>query len=268
MPRPDDTRADLLVLGGTGFIGSAIVREAQARGLNVIALNRATYRPGLAARWLVNANGNSRKFLAHEQPAVDFDLSVRSVMQSLQDFSVERYCFLSSIDVYDQARDPEASREDAPVERRRLTPYGLHKLMAEDLVRAYAPAWLILRMGGFVGPGLRKNSIYDLLKGHPLRVHPDSQYQYLHTGRLAEIVLDLMQDGVQQDVFNAAGAGVVSIRDVAGLLPKPPVLDEQGPRERYEVNVEKLGRRTDLPSSRATVEAFVRDVLAGRETLA
>lgn len=259
--------ADLLVIGSAGFVGSALVREARSRGLSVHEVDKDTYRPGLRARWVINANGNSKKFLAREQPAQEFDLSVRSVMQSLHDFSCERYCFLSTIDVYDNVRDPAANTESAVIRRDQLSGYGLHKLLAEDLVRHYAPKWLILRMGGFVGPGLRKNSIYDLLKGLPLRVHPDSRYQYQHTQALAATALDLLQAGSQKEIWNVAGDGVVSLRDVAALVPGATLPEVPGQPEYYEVSLAKLKAQRPVAASKTTVINFIQDVLAGREVL-
>ncbi len=264
---PLPTDADVLVLGSAGFVGSAVVAEAQARGLRVLGIDRDNYRAGVSARWVINANGNSKKFLAREQPAQEFDLSVRSVMQSLHDFRCERYCFLSTIDVYDNVRDPAANAESAVIRRDLLSAYGLHKLLAEDLVRHYAPAWLILRMGGFVGPGLRKNSIYDLLKGLPLRVHPDSRYQYQHTRTLAATALDLLAAGSQREIWNVAGEGCVSLREIAALVPGARLPEAIGAAESYEVNLAKLKSVRPVPSSRDTVARFVADVLAGREQL-
>ena len=259
--------ADLLVLGSAGFVGSAVVSEAKARGLSVHEIDKDTYRPGLRARWVINANGNSKKFLAREKPAEEFDLSVRSVMQSLHDFPCERYCFLSTIDVYDNVREPAANSEAAVIRRERLSAYGLHKLLAEDLVRHYAPRWLILRMGGFVGPGLRKNSIYDLLKGLPLRVHPDSRYQYQHTRALAATALDLLQQGSEREVWNVAGDGLVSLREIASLVPGAQLPEAQGQPEFYEVNLAKLKAKRPVARSKDTVVKFIQDVLAGREVL-
>ena len=235
--------ADVLVLGGRGFVGSAVVAEARARGMRVLAIGREDYRPGLSARWLINANGNSKKFLAREQPAQEFDLSVRSVMHSLHDLRCERYCFLSTVDVYDNVRDPAANAEDAPIRRDRLSPYGLHKLLAEDLVRHYAPRPLVLRMAGFVGPGLRKNPVYDLLRGLPLRVHPDSRYQYQPTRFLAGVALDLLADADAPPLWNVAGDGLVSLREVAALIPNARLPEPAGAPETYEVNVERLKSR-------------------------
>lgn len=260
--------ADLLVLGSAGFVGSAIVAEARARGLSVLEVTRENYRPGLSARWVVNANGNSKKYLAREQPVVDFDLSVRSVMHSLHDFPCDRYCFLSSIDVYDDVHDPAANAESAVIRRERLSTYGLHKLLAEDLVRHHAPRWLVLRMGGFVGPGLKKNSIHDLLTGREPRVHPDSRYQYQHTRHVAAAALDLLAAGTEREIFNVAGSGLMSVREVAALIPGARLPAPRGEPEIYDINTAKLASLRPIQPTRDTVAAFVRDVLAGREAIA
>lgn len=267
-PRHAGTVADLIVLGSAGFVGSAIVAEAKARGLSVHEVTRETYRPGLIARWVVNANGNSKKYLAREEPVVDFDLSVRSVMRSLSDFHCEQYCFLSTIDVYDDVRDPSANAETTVIRRDRLSTYGLHKLLAEDLVRHHSRNWLVLRMGGFVGPGLKKNSIHDLLTGKRPRVHPDSRYQYQHTRHLAATALDLLAAGTDRETFNVAGSGVMSIREVAALVPGAQLPLPQGEPEAYEINTGKLQSLRPINPTRETVEAFVRAVMAGNERLA
>ena len=257
-----------LVLGGKGFVGSAFVAEAQRRGYQTTVVDQDDYAAavGTTCDLLINANGNSKKFLATHDPKLDFDLSVRSVARSLKDFKAGRYVFLSSMDVYfPHVRVPEENAESLPLDVAQQSPYGFHKALAEQLVRYYAQDWLIFRMAGFVGRGLWKNSIHDLLTGQPLRVHPDSSYQYLNTAALAAIVLELAgQPDVQREVFNIAGEGLVSLREVAGWIPGcqlAPAWDAL-PLERYEVNTAKLRRRTALPPTRAAVREFVQDWLA------
>lgn len=261
-----------LVLGGRGFVGSAIVREAEARGWRTIPVDVDNYAAvtGSACDVLVNANGNSRKYLGARDPAQEFDLSVRSVMRSLHDFRFARYVFLSTIDVYPEHADPALNREDATLDEARMSPYGFHKYLAERLVRRYAPAATVLRMGGFVGPGLKKNSIYDLLRGEAIRVHPDSAYQYQHTSALARTALDLAVAPEAPATVNVCGDGLVTLREIAALIPGrrlDPALD-QLPRERYEVNIDRLKSLRPVATTRDTVRAFVEAVAAGREALA
>ena len=258
------------VLGGRGFVGSAVVREGVSRGWEVTVIGREEY-PRLTGRnfdLFVNANGNSRKYLAVREPTREFDMSVASVMRSLHDFAFETYVLLSSIDVYPDCSDPRKNSEDTPIDPRHLSPYGFHKYLAEIIVRRYAAEWMILRMGGFVGPGLWKNSIYDLLRRRPLRVHPDSRYQYLHTRDLARVLFDLLSHGhAGQGVFNVAGTGTISVREVAELIPdcEPTTIEPGVPLEIYEVNTDRIRTICAVPETRRTVESFVRAVLEDRE---
>ncbi len=262
-----------IVLGARGFVGRAVVAEALRRGYQVTSVDQAEYEAARGARCdlLINANGNSRKYLAAQDPALEFDLSVRSVQRALHDFKAARHVHLSTCDVYNDHEHPAANAEEAATDPARLSPYGLHKQLAEQLVRYYAPDWLVLRMAGFVGAGLRKNSIYDLLTGAPLRVHPDSRYQYLNTRDLAAILFDLLDAGLNRATVNVAGDGLISLREVAAMLPpqRARELTAAGapPLETYDINIARLQTLRPAPRTRDTVRAFVDDVLSGREVL-
>lgn len=261
-----------IVIGGRGFVGSAVAAEAQRRGYRTIIVEKDDYNEqvGLTADLLINANGNSKKFLATRDPKLEFDLSVRSVQQTLHDFHVGLYVHLSSIDVYSDVSHPENNAESSSIDLKALSPYGFHKYLAETLVRYYAPKWLVFRMGGFVGRNLWKNSIYDLLVGRPLHVHPDSRYQYLNTRDLARIVFDITERELSGELFNVVGEGTVTLREVATWIPhaKLPEKADSLPLEHYEVNADKIKAYSKIPSTRTTVRTFVNDVLAGKEKIA
>lgn len=259
------------VLGGKGFVGSAIVRELQARQAQVTVIDREEYEKekGTSYDIFINANGNSRKFLSAREPALEFDLSVSSVAHSLQDFEYSRYIHLSTIDVYPDHENPDNNTEDAVINPLQLSPYGLHKSMAEQLVRYYANDWLIFRMAGFVGPGLWKNSIYDMLKHQPLHVHPDSAYQYIHCRDLARTVLDMATRNVTGEIFNVAGVGTITLRECAEMIPgyNADACPDHAHPERYEVNTEKIRRYRKIPETRDTVQSFISQVLEDKESI-
>lgn len=267
----EHTKGTCLVLGGSGFVGSAIVEEAGRRGYNVLSVGRQNYQEfvGTTCDILINAAGNSRKYLATQDPKEDFDRSVRSVEYSLNEFRASLYIYLSSIDVYSDLADPNRNHETSPIDANRLSAYGFHKYMAEQLVRFHAKSWLIFRMGGFVGHGLWKNSIYDMLKHKPLRVCPDSAYQYLNTRHLAEIAFQMLESGARAEVFNVTGDGLASLRDIAAMIPRYDVscAPETLPLERYDINVEKIKARVTLPRTMLVVEEFIANVLAGKESI-
>ena len=78
----------IYILGGNGFVGSAYARYCAAKGLPHQVITRENFArfESTACDVLINANGNSRKFLADREPLHEFDLSVRSVAASLAAF--------------------------------------------------------------------------------------------------------------------------------------------------------------------------------------
>jgi nucleoside-diphosphate-sugar epimerase len=158
------------------------------------------------------------------------------------------------------------TRENSPIDSTRTSHYGFHKLVAEEIVRHYAPGWLILRLAGMVGPGLRKNPIYDILHGQPLRIHPDSQYQFLHSRDVAGMGWKLVESGARQDIFNVCGDGLISPREVAalaGVKMDLSLLPADARPRIVNVSVEKLQAIQNVPSTREAIVRFVQDLIGG-----
>jgi nucleoside-diphosphate-sugar epimerase len=254
----------IFVIGGNGFVGSAFGRVCEAAGREYAVITRQNYDDyrGRACSVLVNANGNSKKFLSNDQPLTDFDLSVRSVRASLIDFKFDSYVMLSSCDVYPDCSTPETTREDDPIDVAKQSRYGFHKYLAEQCVRHAAGRHLVFRMGGFVGPRLRKNAIFDILSGGPLWLHPDSELQFLPTDELARAVLRMVDAGVTNDTFNVCGRGVIRLAEVVRLVGREVPVKPGAPTVRYEIGLDKVSRLVTLPDTRASVSAFVQDQLA------
>ena len=249
----------LFVMGGNGFVGSGFVRVCRELGWDCTVLSRDTYDQHVGERCdiLVNANGNSRKPLAVKAPLEDFDASVRSVRRSLVDFAFDRYIYLSSCDVYPDCSSPDLTREDRPIDVRSQSPYGFHKYLAEQCVRHAAPTWMIARLGGFVGPGLKKNAIYDILHGGPLWLDPASELQFLSTDAAARLILDLAGQGFANDVVNVCGKGVIRLAEVLDDRGEAVPVNPGSPTVRYDVNVEKLSGLVKVPETRSTVLTYV-----------
>lgn len=252
----------IFIIGGKGFVGSAYVRILQAQGIEYQIITRENYAEfqGADCDVLINANGNSRKYMADRDSLWDFDASVRSVAKSLTTFEVNKYVFLSSGDVYPDQSDPGVTREEYPIELDKISRYGLHKYLAEQLVQGGNSDWLIVRMGGFVGPDLKKNAIYDMLHDKPVRLHPDSHLQFITTDRAAELVLRLVERGVKREIVNLGAKGVVRIGDFHGIIGSKSVFEANAPMLRYELSLDKLSRLTEtsLPDSESEVLSYLR----------
>lgn len=259
----------IFILGGRGFIGSAFVRACAAAGRAYTILDRNNYTAcvGQACEIFVNANGNSKKFLSQREPVSDFDASVRSVRACLEDFQSDCYVHLSSCDVYADCSSPYTTREDQVFDVAQQSPYGFHKYLAEQCVQHVGKRWLIARLGGFVGPGLKKNAIFDILNGGPLWLDPDSQLQFMETDQAAKIILQLVDQGKTQEIFNLCGRGVVRLRDVIDHVGHAVPVSPHSPRVRYDVSIEKVSGWVDVPETRQAVFAFVETQLAERNEL-
>jgi len=249
----------IFLLGGRGLVGSAFARLCEHNGTPYTIIDRENYGSltGQSCELFINANGNSRKPLATREPMTDFDANVRVTRQTLVDFRFERYIHLSSCDVYPDCSSPALTSEAQVLDPAVQSPYGFHKALAESCVRHAARDWLIFRLGGFVGPGLKKNAIFDILNGGPLWLDPGSARQVLHTDDAARLVLDLAKRSQTSDVFNLCGSGVVSLAEVLADAGREVPVTPGSPRVHYEVNIEKVSRLVEVPETRRTVAAFV-----------
>jgi nucleoside-diphosphate-sugar epimerase len=253
------------VIGAAGFVGSAFLEHLRAlAGTEVVAVTRDSYEQhrGRASDVVVDCAGNSRKYLAEKDPIEDMARTVEHRLRTLRDFPAGLQVHISSVDVYDRLDSPLTTREETALRPQAASHYGFHKRLAEMLVQHYAPDWLILRLGGMVGPGLRKNPVHDVLSGSPLWVHPDSQYQFLETKDVARIAWLLVSAGHRKETFNVCGEGLVSPREVARLADRaldPEAASHQGTPRIVHVSLEKLRRHVSVPGTLDAIRSFLRE---------
>ena len=254
----------IFILGGEGYVGQAYARLMVALGKPFAVITRSNYQDfvGKSCELLINANGNSKKFLADRDPVWDFDASVASVVRSIENFKAQRYVLLSSGDVYPEQSCPDVTREDLELDTRRMSRYGLHKRMAETMALSVHPRALVMRMGGFVGPGMKKNAVFDMLNDQKVWLHPDSELQFISTDAAAMLVWSLIDRGVEGEIVNLGATGTVRIGTLHKRIgSRAPYADD--PRKvRFELSTEKLRNLsgTDLPSSEGEIETFLRAI--------
>lgn len=249
----------IFVLGGNGFVGNGYVQQFQHDQLDYEIITRENYDAfkGRHCDVLINANGNSRKYLAENDPVFDFAESVASVHRSLNDFSFDTYVYLSSGDVYPDASGPAKSAEDSLIEVDSQSNYGFHKLLSEQIVRHFASKWLIIRQGGFVGEGLKKNAVFDILQGQPLRVSGASRFQFIDTQASARAVLDLLAQDHCNQVFNLTGAGTISVDEICSMAGVAVDILPGSPEVCYDMSLEKVSSYIQLPETRDTIARFL-----------
>lgn len=252
----------IFILGGQGFVGSAFARYCEQHRVPHTTITRSNYEAlvGEKCRVFVNANGNSSKIQSRRDPAADFDASVRSVRRSLIDFPADLYVHLSSCDVYPACSSPGSSSEASSFSVADQSRYGFHKYLAEQCVMHSAPKWLIFRMGGFVGPGLKKNAIYDILHGGPLWLDPTSRLQFIQTDICAEIILRIAEKAhLHNEVFNICGRGTIGLDEVMEFAGVSVPVQPNSPIVHYEADIRKLSQLVDIPRTYETVRTYVEE---------
>lgn len=148
------------LIGFTGFVGSSLLRQRQfdahfnSTSIGTLAQNRYSL--------IVCAGAPAQKWIANRDPEAD-RLRLSSLMQAIREVECQRFVLVSTVDVY---LNPFGVDEDVPVDETGLHAYGRHRLEIERLVASRFEDHLIARLPGLVGPGLRKNAIYDLHHGN------------------------------------------------------------------------------------------------------
>ena len=251
----------IVVLGGRGFVGSAFARLFDRRGIPHALVGREDQPASVqGCDVLVNAAGNSVKYLADRDPSADFSRSVSLAVSASQAFRPRLHVLLSSVDVYANLERPESTTEDTPLDAMQTSMYGFHKQLAELCVKRHNASWLIVRLAGMVGPGLRKNPVFDILNGQPVRIHPDSQYQFMSTDDVAEVVWDLVERGAKDTIYNVCGRGVIAPRQIAVLAGRPLAVHPDAERTKpriVDVSIDRISTIREMPSTHGTVERFV-----------
>ncbi|WP_283151022.1 pyridine nucleotide transhydrogenase [Silvimonas soli] len=150
------------LIGFSGFVGSTLLRQA-----HFDALYRSTNIQDIAGEAfdvVVCAGAPAQKWIANRDPEADRQ-KIESLISHLKTIKCETFVLISTVDVFLQ---PLGVDEDTAVQETGLHAYGLHRRQLEKFVQEHFPKHLIVRLPGLVGPGLRKNVIYDFLNNNNL----------------------------------------------------------------------------------------------------
>jgi 2'-hydroxyisoflavone reductase len=216
---------NLLLLGGTNFVGRHLVEHALAEGHDVTLFNRGRTNPGLFPQ-VEEVHGDRDGGLDSLRDRT-FDRVIdlsgyvpRVVGQSaeLLESATEHYTFISTVSVYADFTKtgidedaPLATTPDESVEEDTRDTYGPLKALCEDVVRAtYGHRCTIVRPGIVVGPFddtdrftywcLRAARDGDMVAPD----EPGRPVQFIDAGDLARFVLRQTAER-SHGVFNVVG---------------------------------------------------------------
>ena len=121
--------------------------------------------------------------------------------------------------------------EDTPVDEAGLHPYGLHRRRLEKFVEDHFANHLIVRLPGLVGPGLRKNVIFDFLNDNNLHaIDSRGVFQFYPMVNLWYDIQIALQAGLKLVHLTAEPISVAEIAENCfgktfhQALPNPPAV--------------------------------------------
>ncbi len=173
-----------LIIGGTSFVGPAIVEEAQRRGVHITLFNRGKTNPGLFPDIeKIHGDRNAdvptltslfadKNFDSVIDTSGYFPRQIRNLTAALKG-RAKHYVFVSSVSAYKDMSlplhedSPLATLADPTIEKITEGSYGGLKVLCEQAAQAAFPgAALVVRPGYIVGP----RDPTDRFTSWPLRV--------------------------------------------------------------------------------------------------
>jgi uncharacterized protein YbjT (DUF2867 family) len=268
MPRKSSKIRTLAVTGGTGFVGSHLLRLAVAEGYDVRALTRGWKPPEDEIAWVDGAldRPDTLVKLAAGADAVihvagainarsraDFEAvnagGTANMIDAARKAGVRRFVHVSSL----AAREPE------------LSDYGWSKARSERLVAASGLQWTIVRPPAIYGPGDRETlELFKMARRGLVALPPKGRFSVIHVEDLCRLILACLDDpdswsetwepddgreGGWQHRHFARTLGRIYGRRAATLAMPPPVL-------RLASGLDRLFRRGNAKLTRDRVRYF------------
>jgi len=225
----------VIVIGGSGFVGSALVPELLAHGCEVIVVNRGSrlvdhVENVVADRDDPAAMAEAARRLDAADAVIDtcgYTAAQVKIAWELLAGRVRRWVHLGSAAVYADAARRPAREDDAIGGAEAWAQYGRDKSAADAFLLARnAPGLCILRPPYLYGPcndNDRETFVWKrLMRGRPVVLPSDGStpLQFLHVADLARALYMAALTGFPQTVYNIAGGPSTTAEEWVRLLAR------------------------------------------------
>lgn len=151
------------LIGFSGYVGSTLIKQEHFtslyRSTNISDIDNKKFDT------VVCAGAPAQKWIANREPESDRK-KIKALIAHLTTIRCKTFILISTVDVF---KSPIEVDEDTPVDELGLHAYGLHRRLLEKFVEEHFANYLIVRLPGLVGPGLRKNVIFDFMNDNNLQ---------------------------------------------------------------------------------------------------
>jgi uncharacterized protein YbjT (DUF2867 family) len=188
----------LAVTGGTGFVGSHLLRAALAQGYDVRALTRGWKPPEDEIAWVDGALDRPETLvklcsgadavihiagLINARSRAQFETvnvgGTANAIDAARAAGVRRFVHISSL----AAREPELSN------------YGASKAKSERLVAASGLNWTIVRPPAVYGPGDKETfELFKMARRGIVALPPRGRFSVIHVEDLCRLLLAVLDD--------------------------------------------------------------------------
>ncbi len=195
------------LIGYTGYVGSTLLKQTQFdalyRSTNIEQISGQTFD------FVVCAGAPAQKWIANREPEADRQ-KIDCLIDHLKAVNCKRFILISTVDVF---KNPNGVDESSAIDENGLHPYGLNRRKLETFVGSHFSNHLIVRLPGLVGPGLRKNVIYDCLNNNNIQeIESRSVFQFYPMVNLWSDLSTAMHAGIRTLHLTAEP---VSVREIA-----------------------------------------------------
>lgn len=237
----------ILIIGSKGFIGSHchdyfeqkydtwgcdIFQDSDDKNYLTIDPSNPDYAPlfKLGFDYCINCSGAANVKLSLSNPLIDFDLNVRNlirILDTIRQYNPQcRFINISSAAVYG---NPDYLPINTDTPPNPISPYGFHKLVAEQVCSEYHRIWNIkccsARVFSVYGPGLRKQLFWDIFH----RLNQDDSIELWGTGHesrdfiyISDLVkaleIILLNAPFNADTINVSNGEQTSIKQIAKIV--------------------------------------------------
>ena len=191
------------LIGFSGFVGQTLLKqrafEKLYRSTNIAEVDSECFET------VVCCGAPAQKWLANLNPEQD-RRNIETLISHLQTIQCKTFVLISTVDVFTQALGVD---EDSPVDEAGLDAYGLNRRLLEKFVERQFSHHLIVRLPGLVGPGLRKNVIYDFLTNNNIQdIDSRGVFQFYPMVNLWYDIETALEAGLKLVHLNAAPISV------------------------------------------------------------